>query len=144
MIRVYLGIGLFFIALIIDLYTDLRKWHKNIDINHTQGAFVRVALLAPCIFCFTTALNIEWYYALPLTLIMIFFPWWLLFDGIYNVKRNYSWWFNGSIDGAGRDGKLDLFLTRLSDWEEALIKVIPMAIFIGAYILVAANYGLQN
>lgn len=116
----------FFCVLAWDIITDYNKWLKSRDINHTKEWWLRVALLIPSTILFTIPMS----YDLPLFLAVMLAPvfmqafvWWLLFDGIYNKLRGFGWWFNGSDDGANKDSKLDIFLMRLKDWQEAVLKI---------------------
>lgn len=92
----------FIVVLIGFVHFHVRKWKKEFNsiqtINHKKTAFIRCLLLLPSTIGLSLSHPWPWYYALiPSTLIQ-FFLFWLLFDGLYNIKRNFNWWFMGTID----------------------------------------------
>lgn len=129
------GVLLFIAVLAWDIVTDYHKWLKGKVVNHTKEWWLRAALLFPAVGSFAAALPIHWLKGCILSAAMIAFAWWLLFDGIYNLLRGFGWWFNGSKDAAN-DGWLDSLLMQMEDWQEALLKILPITILIFVYLIV--------
>lgn len=87
------GIISFFAVLIWDAYTDSKK----ATVQHTKEAWLRMALLIPSGILLT--IGHPGMPAIGLCVIfMMFFVYWFLFDGLYNLFRKQKWWFTGTID----------------------------------------------
>jgi len=119
--------------LIIKLVNDYRLWLDSKPVNHSKEWKILVACCIPSIILFTLKSNLDWYFAIPLSGLMIAFFIWLFFDGIYNVLRGFNWWFTGSDDAD--DAKSDNFLQSLKLWQHIAIKIGGLALLITIYIL---------
>lgn len=119
------GIILFLVALAIELLIDYKAFLKARIVKHKTKPVKRFFMLLPSIICFTANHPFNWYEASPIVIIMLAASWWLLFDGLYNIIRNYPWWFNGGHnDPTEPDSSiLDKWLSKLSDKWEAIIKI---------------------
>jgi hypothetical protein len=127
---------LFLIVLNIELYVDERNRRKGIDTKHKSKPLRRFALLLPSMVGYSMPLPIEWYFAFPFIVMpMVGFAWWFLFDGLRNLIAGQEWWYNGSPILKEDDSDLDIFLRKLSDGQELMIKVIPILLFVAVYIL---------
>lgn len=146
------GIILFCLILGGDIWTDYAKWADNYTpINHTLEAIIRMVLLVPSGFLLAgyvekNPLRIHfhkywWQYGL-ITAGMMGSVYWVCFDSVYNMLRGFDWLFNGSVDGG--DSKLDLFLMKLKDWQEALLKLGLCAVFIFLYIKFKLKWQMQK
>lgn len=125
---------LFFGVLTWDLFTDYKKWLKDKAVKHTKEAWERAILLLPSTICFTMDLPIAFWKALIMVLIMEFFVYWNLFDGLYNKFRGFDWWFTGSIDKD--DAKLDKFQRKHS------IRALKISLAAGSTIVYFLTYNL--
>lgn len=125
MIHLAVAIILFIGVLIWDLATDYRKWLNRIPVNHTLEGVVRAVLLIPSLVFFLIYRDPFTWWLVPVTVVMVQFWYWLLFDGIYNRLRGYSWWFTGSNDPD--DARTDDFLQAIPQWLQIVIKLAGAA-----------------
>lgn len=123
---------LFISVLVIKLGTNLHKFHSRKPVNHSKEAVYVIAALLPSVFLFSFEIDSVWNITLAVVLLMLFFNFWHLFDGLYNVCRGENWWFNGSKDPD--DSKLDRLLMLIPVWLQAVIKVGGSLLFIFLYI----------
>lgn len=130
---IILSIIYFFGILGWDISSDYKKWKKDIPINHTKDALLRILLLLPAII----GLSLHNFSILMLLIAttMVFSWWWELFDGIYNKIRGLSWRYNGSFDPD--DSKLDTFLYHLNTTQETLLKWGLILLSTSGYILIS-------
>ncbi len=124
------AIILFLTVLTWDVITDYRKFLKNIRIRHTYEAFIRAGLLIPSGVLFTLA-NVWWSFITVMG--MMFFTWWLLFDGIYNTLTNQSWFHTGTT------AKLDIMQEDWSTQVKAVVKIGGMLFFIFVYLYIKSE-----
>lgn len=119
------GIILFLLALAIELVIDYKAFLKARIVKHKTKPVKRFFMLLPSILCFTANHPFNWYEAMPIVIIMQAAVWWLLFDGLYNIIRNYPWWFNGGHNDPTEpdSSTLDKWLSKLSDKQEAALKI---------------------
>lgn len=123
----------FFAILAWDLISDYKKWLSNFRVNHGKEAVLRSALLVVPTVLFCLAHPDKFYWILiGNVLLMQFFTFWLLFDGIYNKLRGFDWWFAGSNDPD--DPVLDN-IVQASPKLIAGLKIAGMIIFITTYII---------
>lgn len=131
---IILGIVFFWVALYLDVKSDLKRIDTN-SINHTRGAIIRAVALIPSFLCFYIPLdNIQWWYLIlkAVTVFMMMASvWWEFFDGILNKYRKKSWRYNGSDDPD--DPKSDKFLKKLSPSQQGILKWSLIIIFITLY-----------
>ncbi len=118
---IWLAIISFIAVLAWDIASDYRKWLRQKSVAHAKEAWLRCLLLIPSIVIFTIAHPGNSWWHLVYTLLMCFFVYWLIFDGIYNKLRGYDWWFTGSNDPD--DAATDNFLQSIPKWLHILIKL---------------------
>ena len=132
-----LGVILFFIVLRWDVYSDYNKWKNGVPVKHTKEAIIRGVYLIPSFLAFYLFKNPHGFWPILLTSIvtlgMIGFCWLLLFDGFYNIKRGFNWWFLGTIDKD--ESKLDNIQRKLPTIILKTIKILLPVIFILIYVL---------
>lgn len=92
------GVIIFIVTLAVDLWTDVRLYFKKKKVNHFRGAALRLIGLVPA--CWLMG----WISA-P----MLFFAYWVLFQGLYNKLIGKEW------DFVGTTAKLDRF-ERKNPW----------------------------
>ena len=80
-----------------DVLDDYHKWLKNIPVKHGKEALLRAYFLVPSVLllCLPFPLNI---WKIVTVAALEAFTYLLLFDGFYNLKRKFNWWFLGSVD----------------------------------------------
>lgn len=110
-----LAIICFIIVLAVDVYTDVKIGDQ---VNHARGALWRTLGLAPAVVLFWLYNRKRWW-VIPA---ILFFNYWNLFDGFYNLFNHHGWFFTGSEDGAA-DAKTDNFLQSIPLWLHAAIKI---------------------
>lgn len=128
-----IAILLFLLVLRHDIRTDYRKWLKGLPVLHTNDALYRTLLMLPAFVFFLLAHGKGDWRLMVSIICMLFFTYWLLFDGLYNKVRGYGWWFTGSDDPD--DAATDNFLQNIPHWLHVTIKLTGTAGSIAAYIL---------
>lgn len=76
--------AIFTLTLVIDLFTDVRRYYDSKPINHARGAALRLLGLVP-------ACILGGWVFIPFA----FFGYWVLFNGLYNVFIGQDWWYVG-------------------------------------------------
>lgn len=79
------GLTIFIVVLAVDLFTDVRLYYQKKKVNHTRGAVLRCAGLAPAVYF------LGWP-AIP----AMGFTYLILFNGLYNVLIGQKWGFIGT------------------------------------------------
>jgi len=125
---------LFYLVLRWDINDDFKKWLENKGVKHKREFFLRIALLLPCIVGFTYASPVNWYYGFIISGLMVGSSFMLLFDGLYNNKRKFNFWFNGS-NGPHDRSRFDRFWSNMPNWKEATIKIGASLVFVAIYYL---------
>lgn len=97
MVSIILGLICFVIVLQWDVKSDYDKWTKNIPVDHTKEAWQRALYLLPSFILLFIPL---WFNILGAIVVAGWMSttYLLLFDGLYNQKRGYNWWFTGGVD----------------------------------------------
>jgi hypothetical protein len=118
-----------------DVKSDYKKWKESIGINHSNEGWIRaVALSVPVT---VLVLSLCWYnffwYAIPVCAGLVAWYYWTIFDGRYNNKRRFNWWFTGSDDDG--DARTDNFLQRLTKWQAIAIKIGGCLLFTAGFVL---------
>jgi len=121
------------LIILIKVFINYEDWLNARHVKHTKEWLYMAAASLPAIFFFTKASALTWYYAAPLSALMIAFFIWLMFDGFYNKIRGFNWWFTGSDDKD--DAKTDNFLQGLKLWQHVLIKIGGNAVLITTYLI---------
>lgn len=126
-----LAVIIFAATLLIDVYTDIKRWKKgvvtdDVKISHIRGALLRSFGLAPVIF-------ILGWQSIP----AVGFLYWFLFDGLFNHIRGFNWWFTGSDDK--NDAKTDDFLQSISLTKQKWIKIGGTIISVILYIILSVK-----
>lgn len=130
-----IGIIVFALVLIVDLYTDL---HIGEKVDHKRGAILRAlgllfSLIPLTLYSKGRGVNIL--LAGLLSCSAIGFNYLNFFDGFYNVFRGHPWFFTGSEDGAG-DAMTDNFFQAIPLWLHATIKIVGSLTSILIYYLI--------
>ena len=137
------AIVLFTIPLIIKLFIDFNKWNKNQPVNHKKEWIIIAICEIPSGLLFLYPMlpifegdyfktAFEYFYKILLIGLMVGFWFWFLFDGLYNIKRNFNWWFTGSEDAD--DATSDNFLQSLKKWQQIVFKIGTIILFTFLYI----------
>ncbi len=116
-------------TLYIDLITDYKLWLKEVGVNHNRGALLRMIGLTLAAY----VVGIHHSHHLIVSLAALFYMcaiYWLCFDGFYNNKRRFNWWYTGTNDPG--DAKADNFLQRLTLTQ---IKVVKIGFTVISFIL---------
>lgn len=97
---------LYMIALGWTVNIHYKKWRygqqqpdtgNTTPIRHLPESFIRVAMFAPSIILFWWAKEFV-LLQLAVTVFTVLATLWLLFDGLFNLKRGKDWWYIGTID----------------------------------------------
>lgn len=146
---IVLPIILFYAVLWYKLKDNFEKWKLNKPVNHSkEWKWVALALSLTSGTLFVIFSDAPLFYSIPVSLLMIAFWFWLLFDGAYNLMRKhyaeskgwqlakgqYDFWYTGSNDKD--DAVTDNFLQRLPLWVHKLIKIGGTLLFTLTYIFI--------
>lgn len=128
---IYLIAAILFLSVLYwKVNRDYNLWLKDIPVKHSKSWRLLCFLLSPTVIML--AIPLHWL-AILLTAPLAAFWWWFLFDGWYNNKRKFNWWFTGSNDSD--DAKTDNFLQKLKQWQHKAIKIGSITITTTIYIL---------
>lgn len=123
LILIILGVAIFVATLLYDLYTDIKLWKEDKPVKHTKGTILRCIGLIPAI------ILIGW----P-SIMLVGFAYWLLFDGLFNTRRGFNWWFTGSDDPD--DAKMDNLLQTLTLLQHKALKIGGLGIGLILYLII--------
>lgn len=129
---IIIAIILFLGVLCFDLISDYKKWITHRSVDHTFEAWQRAVFLVPSIIGFHLACPNNELWILLLIVPMLFFAYWLIFDGLYNKLRGFDWWFAGSDDQD--DAKLDNLQQFLGRRWSKVVKICGLLTFLFFYI----------
>ena len=134
MITLILGILTFVVVLYLDVKSDYKRIPTG-DISHGRGQVIRMLALLPSFIFFMLPVDDEVIHVviikMLITAAMMAAWWWEFFDGWLNLKRGYSWRFNGSDDED--DAKTDNFLQQFTPLEQMAIKWTLILLFTSLY-----------
>lgn len=87
--RYWIATCLVFITLLIDVYTDWRRWSGKVKetIDHLRGWFLRCILIIPALYLFGLL-----YFSIP----MVVFGYAVLFNGFLNTAMGLPWFRKGT------------------------------------------------
>jgi hypothetical protein len=132
------GFILYTIALLWSVNIHYRKWRygqqqpdtgNTTPIKHLPESFIRAAMFSPSMLFFLWADGFGW-----LNLMVVVFAslalTWLLFDGLFNLKRGKDWWFIGTVD------KDESFFDNIKRWLGPVwTKIVQISIAVGSILL---------
>lgn len=126
----------FFVALFAHLYFDFNRWKAKKPIDHSKKwrTLLWVALLTPSIYLFVIVHPGNHFLVAVNVLLMEFFVYVFLYDGLYNNWRHFDWWFTGSDDG-NQDAVTDSFWRSIGKTKTQIVKISGMIIFTATYIV---------
>lgn len=106
------------LTLAINLYLHYRRWlerNTGIRVNHLKSAAVRsVGFIIAAIFI------LEFPKVIAGTIFHACY-FWLLFDGLYNIVRNYPFWQIGTVEKD--EAKTDNLLRRVTPVQHKILKI---------------------
>lgn len=117
---ILIAAGWFFLIMYLDLSADLEKWENDVPVEHSKEAGFRIALLTVSWLLFAIPVSFSLWGMIATTAAM-FFWYWTLFDGLYNICRGFEWFFAGSDDPD--DAGTDNFLQWVGPTWHRIIKV---------------------
>lgn len=103
------GIAIAVITLVIDLWTDIKRWTDGRGVSHVRGAALRAIGLIPA------SILLGWWAPLMLGLYMI------LFNGILARLKGLSFWYLGTTSA------IDRLLNRLPKWGYIALQGVLLA-----------------
>lgn len=124
----FISLAWFIVVLYLNLKRDLGLYKLGLMTNHNNRFWVRLFMLLPCVYGFAWAYDprLTWWLPVHLCLcgIMVGLTWMPLFNGIYNIRRNFNWFYVGS-DG-DEDGVIEDYLQRWP-WIQYIVHVLAGA-----------------
>jgi ABC-type Fe3+ transport system permease subunit len=135
-ILILLAVLAFIIPLILWIEYDFKQWRQNKNFSHGKEWRLKGLSLLPSISLFVIAHPGNVFLSIPTVCFLQMALWWFFFDGLYNDRRNFSWWFNGSFNDKGfEDPFSDKLLRRMKVWQQALLKIGLIVLFISIYVV---------
>lgn len=125
------AIILFLLVLRWKINRDYNLWRANKAVKHGKSWRLLVLLLTPSVIILAIPISI---WGIILTAPLIASCWWLTFDGWFNNKRKFNYWFTGSEDGKD-DAKMDNLLQRLKKWQHISLKIGLILLFTSLYLI---------
>ena len=132
---------LFYFTLRWKVNRDYSLWKTNKAVKHGKSWRLLCFLLSPAVIILAVPLEhififgIKFYgWGISVTAPMLACYWWMFFDGWFNNKRKFNWWFTGSEDGK-HDAIMDNILQGLSKWQHIAIKLFLIILFTSLYLL---------
>ena len=132
---------LFYLVLRWKVTRDYNLWKANKAVKHGKSWRLLCLLLTPSVIILAIPLQYIFIFGIKLwmcgvlvTAPMLACIWWLTFDGWFNNKRKFNYWFTGSEDGSN-DAIMDNILQGLSKWQHIAIKLFLIALFTSLYII---------
>lgn len=148
-----LPIVFFILSLTHKLFRNFRMWKKNQSVNHTkEGKYYAVMVLSTS-GILLTALSGNIPLAIVPVILMLFFWFLTLFDGLYNLLRrwyrkkkgepfgHYTFFYTGTNDVD--DAVTDNFLQRMKTWQVIIFKIGGIAFFTTLYIIIYSKYAYR-
>lgn len=134
-----ISITMFLGVLTLFLYRDLKKWSAGIPVDHGGKTVIkRLPYQLPSAIGFAFFAGEGWginWWGIPVAYLMMNFFWWEFFDGVYNIRRDKRWRYNGSFNDPGHtDAWTDKLLKRMKPWQQAVLKWGCIAASIFLYI----------
>lgn len=134
-INIIIASVLFYRVLRKDVFSDFAKWNNNIPIKHTKEWAVRAFHLTPTLLFLTLPIytfSLDILYKFISTCSLTAFTYLILFNGWYNTKRGFNFWFTGSDDKD--DPITDNILQFLPKWLGITLQLAAVAISLYFYI----------
>lgn len=131
-----IAIMLYIVLFSYILQTHLELWEQGKTINHTKWLLYRQIGFIPIVLGLLIAKGDFNLLLIIATFGLLNSVWWLLFDGLFNIKRGFNWWYNGSFGEEEVDGSwFDSLLKNLKPWQDGLIKIGLITIFLSLYLI---------
>lgn len=158
MTYIIFAITLFFILLSLNvsrhyrLWKESQKWPivgKRIPINHKEENKIRLVIFSPVVFLFMLGVNglnkqsvlMHWLSLAGLLIIcsgMVACSFWFIFDGLFNRKRGFKWYFEGTVDFD--EAKSDNILRGMTVAQKLLLQVGSSVGFILLYLFYLIHF----
>jgi len=126
---------LFYRVLRKDVASDFTKWQNNIPVKHTKEWAIRALNLIPTLLFLTLPIyhfSLDVLYKFISVCSLVAFVYLVLFNGWYNRKRNFDFWFTGSNDAD--DPITDNILQLLSKPVRIILQLAAIAVSLFFYI----------
>lgn len=128
---IWIAVILFISVLAFDVFSDYAKWLEGESVKHTKEFFLRLALLSPSLLILILWKGESYIVITGVTLAMVGFVYWSLFDGFYNLIRKFNFFFTGSDDPD--DAISDNLLQSIPKWAQICIKIGGSIVFTFLY-----------
>lgn len=105
------GVLGFVVVLTLNVHRHYKLWlavisapdaGSKVAINHKKETLIRALWVTPVIILLYLAKHTGFQNSviedLFLTVFCVASLWWVLFDGFFNIIRNFPWWFTGTVD----------------------------------------------
>ena len=125
-----LAITLIIIVVIVKLRYDYKLWQKHIYVKHSKEWLLMALGSAYSIYYFAEHSTLTRWLSYPLAALMCAAFIMFFFNGWYNTKRGFNWWFLGDV--GNKSAITDKFFKKVgSSWQ----KTIQIGLLIGTIII---------
>ena len=131
-----IAIALIIVIVVIKTIYDFNLWKKHTPVNHLkEWAFMAISS-AYSIYYFGHHSSLTWLLSYPLSSLMCAAFIMFFFNGWYNTKREFNWWFLG--DAGSKSAISDKFFKRVGPFWQ---KFIQITLLIGSITIYIFFYG---
>ena len=131
-----IAIALIILILVIKTFYDFHLWKQHIPVNHPKEWVVMAISSAYSIYYFGHHSSLAWWMSYTLSALMCAAFIMFFFNGWYNTKRGFNWWFLGDL--GPKSAISDKFFKRVGPfWQKA----IQIGLLIGSITIYIIYYG---
>lgn len=92
-----IAIALIILVVVVKTFYDYNLWKKHIPVNHPKEWLYMAVGSAYSIYYFSRHSNLSEWLSYPLSALMCAAFIMFFFNGWYNTKRGFNWWFLGDV-----------------------------------------------
>ncbi len=118
---------------IFKTFNNYEKWRKHIPINHGREWLIMAGVSSVSIIMFANESTLDLKLAYPISALMCAAFILFFFNGWYNTKRGFNWWFLGDV--GKKSAWSDKFFKRIGPTWQKIIQIGLLTISVTAYII---------
>ena len=128
-----IAIALIIAIVVVKTIYDFNLWKKHIPVNHPkEWAFMAIGSVYS-IYYFGHHSSLTWLLSYPLSALMCAAFIMFFFNGWYNTKRGFNWWFLGDV--GNKSAVSDKFFKRVGTFWQKAIQITLLIGSITIYII---------
>ena len=127
------AITLIMVIVFVKTNYDYKLWKKHIPVNHPKEWVLMAFGSGYSIYYFAKHSSLTWFLSYPLAALMCAAFIMFFFNGWYNTKRNFNWWFLGDVNS--KSAISDKFFKWVGSFWQKAIQIILLIGSITIYII---------